>query len=194
MNLDTTGHRHHPLVIGTHWLTLALLVAVVALIELRGAFPKGSDGRELMKAWHFTLGMALWGLVFARLALRGILRAPPLQPGPPAWQQAIATAMHVALYAFLLVMPLLGWLALSAKGATVHFFGLELPTLIGPNRGLASSLEDVHEAIGSAGYFLVGAHAAAGLFHHYVLRDDTLRRMSPWPDRAPAPAGLRRPR
>jgi cytochrome b561 len=27
------------------------------------------------------------------------------------------------------------------------------------------------------GYWLIGLHAAAALFHHYVLRDDTLRRM-----------------
>jgi len=91
----------------------------------------------------------------------------------------------VALYAFLVVMPVLGWFALSAKGGVVHFYGLELPALVGPDRALAKRLEDIHEAIGTVGYFLVGGHAAAALWHHYVMRDDTLRRMSPWPERAP---------
>jgi cytochrome b561 len=33
--------------------------------------------------------------------------------------------------------------------------------------------------LGSAGYWLIGLHAAAGLFHHYWVRDNTLVRMLP---------------
>ena len=51
--------------------------------------------------------------------------------------------------------------------------------LIGPSRRLAHTLEDIHEAIANAGYFLIGLHAAAALFHHYVVRDNTLRLMVP---------------
>lgn len=36
---------------------LLLLAAVYACIELKGFFPKGSDGRESLKAWHFELGL-----------------------------------------------------------------------------------------------------------------------------------------
>ncbi|MCC6212726.1 MAG: cytochrome b, partial [Burkholderiales bacterium] len=86
---------------------------------------------------------------------------------------------HVALYAFLIVMPLLGWLALSAKGRAIPFFGLQLPALIAPDRALGGRLEDVHEFIGTLGYLLIGLHALASLVHHYVMQDDTLRRMLP---------------
>jgi len=68
--------RFHPLSIGAHWLTALLLVAVHALIELRGIYPKGSAGRELMKTWHEMLGLAVFAIVFARLALRAIYPAP----------------------------------------------------------------------------------------------------------------------
>ena len=89
--------------------------------------------------------------------------------------------MHLALYAFMIGMPLLGWLAVSAKGDPVAFYGLQLPLLIGQDKGLSRSLKEVHEAIGTAGYFLIGLHAAAALLHHYVLRDNTLVRMLPAP-------------
>ncbi|MDQ0124066.1 cytochrome b561 [Pseudomonas lini] len=36
-----------------------------------------------------------------------------------------------------------------------------------------------HELLGSTGYWLIGAHAAAGLFHHYWVRDNTLVRILP---------------
>lgn len=189
MTPPITSHRYHPLRAGTHWLTLLLLIAVYALIELRGIFPKGSDARQAMKTWHFMLGLSLFGLVFVRLALGRWFRAPPIEPPPAAWQQCLATAMHGALYAFLIAMPLLGWLTLSAKGQPVPFFGLEWPALVPPDKVLGKRLADLHEAIGTIGYVLIGLHASAGLFHHYVMRDDTLRRMSPWPSRASRGSG-----
>lgn len=170
----------NPLAIATHWLTLALLVAVYTLIELKGIFPKGSDGREAMKTWHAMLGMVVFGLVFVRLALRTVFTAPPILPAPAPWQQGLATAMHVLLYAFLITMPLLGWLTLNAEGSAVPLWGYELPVLLAPDRHLADTLEDVHEAIGTLGYGLIGVHAAAALFHHYFMRDNTLALMLPW--------------
>lgn len=180
MNLQTTRNRYNSLSIAAYWLTLALLVAVYALILLRELYPKGSDPRELMKTWHFMLGLTVFGLVGIRLLLRLAFRAPPISPAPPAWQHALAAAMHLALYAFLIVMPLLGWLALSAQGKPIPFFGLQLPALIGPDKAMGGNLEEIHETIGTIGYYLVGLHAAAALFHHYFMRDDTLRRILPW--------------
>lgn len=180
MDMSLTRKHYHPLAIGAHWLTLLLLVAVYALIELRGIFPKGSEVRDVMKTWHDMLGLTVFALVLLRLALRAAFAAPPIVPAPPPWQQRLAAAMHVALYAFLIVMPLLGWLTLSAKGNVVPFYGLELPRLLAPDKPLGRNLEDIHETIGDIGYFLIGLHAAAALWHHYVMRDDTLRRMSPW--------------
>ena len=177
--MHTPAKRYHPALIGMHWLTLVLLAAADALIELRGIFPKGSGAHELMKTWHFMLGLAVFALVLLRLPLRLALHAPPITPAPPAWQHRLALAMHVALYALLLALPLLGWLTLSAKGRPVPFFGLELPPLLAPDKALGKSLEGVHEFIGELGYWLIGLHAAAALYHHYLVRDDTLRRMLP---------------
>jgi hypothetical protein len=53
--------------------------------------------------------------------------------------------MHLALYAFMIGM-LLGWFAVSAKGDPVAFYGLQLPLLIGRDKGLSRSPGDVHEA------------------------------------------------
>ena len=181
--------RYTALSIGLHWLTLALLVAVYALMELRDVFPKGSAPREAMKTWHFMMGLTVFGLVFLRVALRWLFRAPEIHPAPPAWQRLSATVTHLALYAFLVTMPLLGWLTLSAGGKSIPFFGLQLPALVAPDKALAHGFKETHEAIATVGYYLIGLHAAAALFHHYVLRDDTVLRILPWRRRSPPRSG-----
>lgn len=180
MNWKNTTDRYGSLSIAMHWLMLLLLVAVYACIELREFYPRGSDLREGLKTWHFMLGLGVLALVLARLAIRFTAGAtPPIRPVPPVWQERLAGLMHLALYVFLITMPLLGWLTLSASGKPVPFFGLQLPALVGADKALADSLKEIHETIGTIGYYLVGLHAAAALVHHYVNRDNTLLRMLP---------------
>ena len=100
--------------------------------------------------------------------------APAIEPVPPRWQALLAKAAHFALYGLMIVLPLSGWLMLSAGGKPIPFFAWELPPLVAPSKSLARRLQEVHEAIASAGYALIGLHAAAALFHHYLLRDNTL--------------------
>jgi cytochrome b561 len=179
MSWKNTANRYGSLPIALHWLMLLLLIGVYTCTELRTLYPKGSDLRETLKAWHYTQGLLVFILVWLRLAARFAAPAPGIHPAPPAWQQWASKLLHLALYALMIVMPLLGWLAVSAAGKHVPFFGLELPPLMAPDKALAKTIEDVHETIGNAGYFLIGLHAAAALYHHYVVRDDTLLRMLP---------------
>jgi len=75
--------------------------------------------------------------------------------------------------------PTLGWLTLSAEGKPNVLFGLGVPSLIGANESLSHQLKELHEALATAGYFLIGFHAVAALVHHYVTRDSTLVRILP---------------
>ncbi len=165
--------------IGLHWAMLALLIAVYACIELREYFPKGSDPREALKTWHFMLGLSVLALASLRLIVHITGRVPAIEPDPPGWQKLSARLMHLALYALMLGMPLAGWLLLSAEAKPIPFFGLQLPALIGESKGTADLIKQIHETGGTVGYFLIGLHAAAALFHHYLVRDNTLRRMLP---------------
>ena len=169
-------HSFSRLSIALHWLMLALLAAVYACIELREFYPRGSDIREALKTWHFMLGLSVFVLVWVRIAARAL---SPRRPAPRSRAGALAAAVHLALYGLMIAMPLMGWVVLSAEGDAVPFFGLTLPPLVAANEGLAGRVEEVHETLGVAGYWLIGLHAAASLFHHYVLRDGTLRRMLP---------------
>jgi len=179
MSWKSTRARYGALSISFHWLMLLLIVAVYATMDLKSLSPKGSPTREAMATWHYMLGLSVFVLVWIRLLVRFTGPMPVIEPPLPAWQALLAKGMHWALYALMISLPLLGWLTLSAKGTPVPFFGLELPALVGKSEDLAKWFKDIHETTATVGYFLVGLHAAAALYHHYVRRDNTLRRMLP---------------
>jgi len=176
MTWKNTANRYGSLAIGLHWLMLLVFIGVYASIELRELYEKGSDPREALKSWHFALGMLAFALVWLRIAARFSGPTPAIQPAPAPSQQLAAKLLHLALYVLMIGMPLSGWLLLSAAGKPIPF---DLPTLLEANKELASQLKELHEVIGTTGYFLIGAHVLAALYHHLVVRDDTLTRILP---------------
>lgn len=176
----TPSTRYSGISIAMHWLMAALLVATAITMEVRGIYPKGSDARELIKTVHYMLGMAVFSLVWLRLIARAAGTTPPISPAPSATQALLGHLVHMALYALMVGLPLLGWLALSAKGKPVALlWGMQLPMLIAENRDTAHLLKEMHEVGAQIGYGLLALHAGAALLHHYVLRDNTLVRMLP---------------
>jgi len=179
MNLRNNTEHYALLPVALHWSMLVLLAAVYACMELSEFFPKGSDPREALKTWHYTLGLSVFVLVWLRIAVHLGSAVPRIEPAPPKWQQVSAKLVHAALYMLMVGLPIVGWLILSARGRPIPFFGMQLPALIGESRALGRVFKEMHEIAGTVGYLLVALHAAAALFHHYVARDNTLRRMLP---------------
>ncbi|WP_166361880.1 cytochrome b [Pseudomonas akapageensis] len=179
MSWKNTEERYGSLSISLHWLMLLLIAVTYACIEFRGIFPKDSPGRALIKDMHFMLGLTVFVLVWLRLALRLFGPTPRIEPKPSGWQMLLAHLMHWGLYALMIGMPIAGWMILSAADKPVPFYGFELPPLIGANDDLAEEIEGWHALGGTIGYWLIGLHAIAGLYHHYVVRDNSLLRILP---------------
>ncbi len=170
--------RYAGISIALHWLMLLVIVGVFAAMELREYYPKGSDTRNWFKSWHFTLGLTVLALVWVRIAARVFTASPAPQDGP-AWRAVPAKAVHFALYALMIGMPLAGWALLSAEGDAIPFYGLSLPALIAENPALAEQIEWAHVWGGDILFWLILVHAAAALFHQYWLKDHLLSRMLP---------------
>jgi cytochrome b561 len=85
------------------------------------------------------------------------------------------------LYLMLLVQPLTGWIYSNAAGFPVVYLKLiPLPNLVAKDKALAARFEDLHGAGGTILAIAIGLHALAALKHHFIDRDDTLRRMLRW--------------
>ncbi len=162
-----------------HWLMALLIVVAYVLIEQRGLFARGSVGRTAMMQGHFWTGLTIFALACWRLAVRRRHGAPPVTPALDRWNALAAITLHVALYLFFLVQPLLGLATAWSDGKSVliPFTDIALPALLPLNPELAHTLEDLHGTVGDVFYWVIGLHVLAALWHHLVRRDNTLKRM-----------------
>lgn len=179
MNLLNTNNRYGWLSMGLHWLMLLLIAALVASISLSDSYPKDSNTQVLLKTWHFTLGLTVFVLAGVRLITKLLSPTPLIEPPIERWQDIMSKAVQALMYVLMFAMPILGWLTLSAAGKVIPFYGWQLPALVAENKNLAETLIGIHEAGAATLFSLVGLHAAAALYHHYFVRDNTLRRMLP---------------
>lgn len=162
-----------------HWLTVFLLVVAYATIELRGLAERGSWQRNAVMITHFSAGFCVLLLMLARLFLRTRKTTPAITPPLARWQTGLSHLVHTLLYALFVTLPVLGLTSRYLRGKAWSLFGLNMPVATAPDPETAAMLIDWHETLAPLGYWLIGLHALAALFHHYFLRDNTLRRMMP---------------
>ena len=159
-----------------HWGAAALLVAAFTLGLAMDAWPRGAP-RDTAAMVHYSLGVLVFGLALVRLLRRLLLPRPKAEGSLPV--RLAAGAMHWALYAAMIAVPVTGAFDRWARGRPLTVFGdtvIPAPFVVGGGR----AWKEAHELIAYALVALVAAHAAAALWHHLVLKDHTLRRMLPF--------------
>lgn len=179
MQLRNTPNSYGAVAKLLHWGILVLIIAQYVMAESADELADGPEKLGVI-ANHMSVGMLVLLLVLARIGWKVVNRGLP-QPVPMARPQQIAAAAgHGILYVLILVLPLSGWLMASAAGHPPGFFGtFEFPALVGQNHDLHEALEDVHEALFNAVVVLAVLHALAAVYHHFWMKDDSLRRMLP---------------
>ena len=166
--------------IGLHWIIAVLVIAQIGLV-MAGDAAQGSDAR-LFRDTHKAVGISLLVLTVLRIVWRFMNPPPPMPEAMKRWEKTLASATHWLFYAVLLILPLSGWLASSAAGRDISWFGLfNWPLLpIGGGREAAGQFMDVHRIVVKGLYVLAILHVGAALKHQFVDRDGVLGRMLPF--------------
>lgn len=140
-----------------------------------------SPFKSKLYGWHKELGMLVLMLVTLRLTWRFSNVRPLLPQALPAWQKLGAHAAHAALYFFMFLMPITGWLITSAAGFPISFFGLfVIPTLISASHHQMDRFEEIHQLLAYGLITVILVHTAAALKHHFIDKNTIFRRML-WP-------------
>ena len=180
MAIRNSRIRWGTLSITLHWLIVALVAAQIALGLTSAMLPHGPEfGRVL--GYHKSVGITILMLVILRLVWRWANPVPALPSNLKPYERVLAKLTHGSLYVILIAMPLTGWLDSSASGFAVKWFNLvTLPNLVGKSQSFSDLMATVHVVLAVALGLVLLLHVAAALRHHWVLKDDTLRRMLPF--------------
>jgi cytochrome b561 len=172
--------RYDTVAMSLHWFIAAMLIFMLFFGEELMEAEEGSS--TLAPSLHVSIGSTILVLTVLRLAWR-LFNPPPAYPASMApWEQMAAKAMHLLFYVLLIGIPLTGWLAmpkfLSEEGGMtgITFFGA-FPLPGAPNLGLP--MKGLHELGSNLSIALLALHVLAALKHHFINRDDVLRRMLP---------------
>lgn len=177
-----TERRYGAVAIALHWLMAALLVGLVALgIYMTGLPDAGFDTKKItLILYHKEFGILALVLVALRLGWRFSNPLPRLVESLPEWQKVTARFVHLSFYALMFALPITGWVMSSAAGIPVSFLGsFDLPDLVSHNDHLFRVFIAIHKWLGYALIAFMFIHVGAALRHHFMLKDDTLRKMLP---------------
>ena len=165
-----------------HWTIAVLIITNLLIGFFHDALPRNVVG-QWMNA-HKAIGLTVLVLSLARLAWRLGHPAPRQMPNHAAWEKMLAKITHWTLYVFMVLMPLAGWLMVSAaeKQRPMSFFGFfPLPFLpTGADKSLAGLGHEAHEIIGWGFVVLLVLHVGGALKHQWLDGDHTLGRMVSW--------------
>jgi cytochrome b561 len=162
-----------------HWATAFLVV--VAFVYGPGGSEQQvySLAREFDRQIHETLGISVLAMTLIRMAWRAIDAAPDDPPMPP-WMSRSSKLVHAAIYMLLLAVPLTAISGAWLEGHPLTFLGnVRVAPLLAEAHDVGSTIASIHTWLGDAILWVAGAHAAAALYHHFVLRDGVLRSMLP---------------
>jgi len=126
--------------------------------------------------WHLAVGVLIVLLVAARVVWRAV-RPPTGTNSDRGWMQRLASATHILLYLLMIIVPVLGWAHAGSRDWAVGIGPLLLPRLMPAGSKLGHDLGDIHGDLAVVLAVVLGLHVVAGLYHQFIRKDDTLRRM-----------------
>jgi|APCry1669193181_1035450.scaffolds.fasta_scaffold201603_1 cytochrome b561 len=179
MNTPPTDHVYGRVAKALHWVIFLLLV-----IQYIVGWTMPHVGRHTLPvgliAIHVTVGTLIVLAVAVRILWRLFNRPRTARVAStgPIWSQRVASAVHGLLYVLMLAVPVLGWANANARGWIVGVTDrLSLPAIMAEGSALGHDFGDWHSNLAVVLISLIGLHVAAGLYHHWVLGDGTLRKM-----------------
>jgi cytochrome b561 len=175
-----------------HWLMAPMIIAMLFIGV--GMAASVSRRYDLLVSIHRPLGIAILLLCVARIVNRFINPPPDLPDTVPPLQRFAAKASHIALYALMLIMPLVGWGMLSAARYPIVLYGpVRLPPILPHDLILYAWLRELHTGLAYLLFAAVLLHLGAALYHGLIRRDGVFGSMASWQQGSMQFAGTKPP-
>jgi cytochrome b561 len=178
-SLGASAARYSGVAQFLHWLT-AVVVAVAFIVSVGGPESRVySTAKDFDRNLHELLGAGVLVLTLVRLVWR-VVDPRPVLKDIPQWMESVSNLVQWTLYGLLLLVPLTAMSGAWLEGHPISLLGIGIfPPMVAQSHEVGYILVAIHGWIGDAILWLAGLHAAGGLYHHFVMRDNVLRSMLP---------------
>jgi cytochrome b561 len=179
--IRNTIQRYGQIAIFLHWSIVLLFAALIPMGLIMTAMNDSPEKWELYSL-HKSLGMLVFLLIIIRIIWRWINPTPLFPDTLNRYEKGLAHGVHLGLYAVMIIMPISGLIDSYGGGYKTNFFGF---FEVFPRVAIARSKElelfalAIHVYGSYLFYFLFFLHIAGVIKHHFILKDNTLRRMLP---------------
>lgn len=126
---------------------------------------------------HKSIGVTILGLIVIRVLWRVTHKPPALLSSYKVWERKLATGVHHLLYLLMIALPVSGVIMATYSKYGIKWFGYPLIKGL-DNNAARESFKEIHEMIGIVILVMLILHIAGALKHHFVDKDDTLKRMT----------------
>lgn len=176
--LKNTTNSYGVVAKGFHWLLFLMLTFSIVAGNFMASMPKGAEKLQAA-GMHKSFGAVILMLIMLRLVWRLMNETPRLPDETTSGEALIAKAMHWGLYVLMFAQPLSGIMMSQSAGIPVSFFGLfEFPMFLDKDPSLAQFFKGVHGTVWIILVLAVVGHAGAALHHHFVKKDNVLKKMT----------------
>lgn len=161
-----------------HWIVAVSLLGMIGFGLYISWAPRGPDKTALIQV-HKSFGMMVLVLLVVRLWWRLRRGFPPPVAPLSRLEQKLSRLVHWALLVLPLVMVASGMVRSLAYARGINVFGIPLVPRVLEERNVALNeiSGTIHDGTAFALMVLITLHVAGALRHHFIKKDDTLRRM-----------------
>ena len=128
--------------------------------------------------WHKSFGLLIAFLLTFRLLWKWKNpKVSPIKSSKPL-EIKLSKIVHAVLYLLILICCISGVMISTAEGVGIEFFNwFEIPAIIANGASQADLAGKIHEFSTLALVISAGLHLLAALKHHFINKDNTLKRM-----------------
>lgn len=176
MDGTLAGEHYNRVARWLHWTIAALVLVNIPLGIFNDPLMKIYEGATQV---HKSIGLSILLLMILRVGWRLTHKPPPLPVAVPPLERIGAAVVHLLFYILLLLMPLTGWIFVSAGKYPLSWFWIfDVPKFALTKADLIVGFSrSGHEIIGYTLLALATLHIVAALRHRFILKDMVLRSM-----------------
>ncbi len=139
----------------------------------------GSPWYQTLPEWHIVIGMVLilvWSVMLFRLFF---IRKAVFPDSIKRSERILASLVKLLFYVLVSTLLITGYLITTASGQSTELFGwLKIPAVSRFSASQIDTMGWLHQYASYVLMVLVIIHVLGALKHHFIDRDETLKRMT----------------